>query len=147
MPVASLPFGASDALPRRLSAVRRQSSILSVCPPVRSATASDQTGDVLASTGAAVGFADPFPVSSGYTLIVPRRHVARLEQLESNEWLSVFELVHEIIATISAEADVDGVNVGVNSGPAAGQTVDHAHVHVIPRRIGDVADPRAGSGT
>jgi diadenosine tetraphosphate (Ap4A) HIT family hydrolase len=100
--------------------------------------------DVLASADAAVAFADAFPVSSGHTLVVPRRHVARLEHLEPDEWRSVFEVVHEITGNISAEADVDGVNVGVNSGQAAGQTVDHAHVHVIPRRTGDVADPRGG---
>jgi diadenosine tetraphosphate (Ap4A) HIT family hydrolase len=99
---------------------------------------------VLAATHSAVAFADAFPVSPGHTLVVPRRHIARLEQLDSAEWVALFELVQETAREIDAQADVDGINVGVNSGAAAGQTVDHAHVHVIPRRAGDVADPRGG---
>lgn len=114
---------------------------MSVCPFCeRVASGSDW----LASAEVAVAFADAFPVSAGHVLVVPRRHVGRLEQLELVEWRDVFELVRQIAATISADAGVDGVNIGVNSGTAAGQTVDHAHVHVIPRRTGDVADPRGG---
>jgi diadenosine tetraphosphate (Ap4A) HIT family hydrolase len=93
---------------------------------------------------AAVAFPDEFPLSAGHTLIVPRRHIARLEELRLSEWLDLFALVRTIARDLSSLPDVNGVNVGLNSGRAAGQTVDHAHVHVIPRRFGDVADPRGG---
>ena len=56
----------------------------------------------------------------------------------------MFALVREVCVELSTREGVDGVNLGVNSGVAAGQTVDHAHVYVIPRRLGDVRDPRGG---
>jgi diadenosine tetraphosphate (Ap4A) HIT family hydrolase len=92
----------------------------------------------------AVAFADAYPVADGHLLVVPRRHVARAEDLDADEWAEVFTLVQEVCRELSECDGVDGVNVGVNSGVAAGQTVDHAHVHVIPRRLGDVPDPRGG---
>jgi len=75
-------------------------------------------------------------------LIVPRRHLARLELLDPCDWLDLFALVQQVVGEVSAAGGVDGVNVGINSGTAAGQTIDHAHVHVIQRRLGDVPDPR-----
>jgi diadenosine tetraphosphate (Ap4A) HIT family hydrolase len=80
-------------------------------------------------------------------LVVPRRHVRRLEELSSQEWTELFELVRFICREVAAEPGVEGYNLGVNNGRAAGQTVDHAHVHVIPRRSGDVPDPRGGIRT
>lgn len=92
----------------------------------------------------AVAFEDAYPVAEGHVLVVPRRHVARVEDLDADEWAEVFTLVREVCRELSKRDGIDGVNVGVNSGVAAGQTVDHAHVHVIPRRLGDVPDPRGG---
>lgn len=92
----------------------------------------------------AVAFDDAFPVTVGHRLVVPGRHVARAEELPRREWGALFSLVHAEARAATALPDVDGVNVGVNSGVAAGQTIDHAHIHVIPRRTGDVADPRGG---
>lgn len=82
------------------------------------------------------------PLCDGHALVVPRRHVERLEDLDAHEWAGVFALVHQIAPTVRAERSADAVNVGVNSGKAAGQTIEHAHVHVIPRHDGDVVDPR-----
>ena len=83
-------------------------------------------------------------MSEGHTLVVPKRHVTRAEQLERAEWAGLFDLVREVSRELASLPGVEGVNVGVNSGEAAGQTVGHAHVHVIPRRPGDVEDPRGG---
>jgi diadenosine tetraphosphate (Ap4A) HIT family hydrolase len=96
------------------------------------------------SNHVAVAFEDQFPVSDGHMLIVPYRHVARLEDLEPPEWTELFALVHAVARDVAGQAGIDGVNVGFNSGTAAGQTVEHAHLHVIPRRAGDVPDPRGG---
>ena len=76
------------------------------------------SGDVTEANAYAAAFADGYPVAPGPTLVVPRRHVA--------------------------STGADGFTIGVNDGAAAGQTVGHAHVHVIPRRAGDVGDPRGG---
>jgi diadenosine tetraphosphate (Ap4A) HIT family hydrolase len=77
-------------------------------------------------------------------LVVPRRHVERLEALPGIEWTGLFALVHQTCRDVAARPGVDGLNIGVNSGVAAGQTIAHAHVHIIPRRLGDVTDPRGG---
>jgi len=87
---------------------------------------------------------DGFPVSEGHTLIVPRRHVASLFDLEAEEIEAIWHLVSEVRRDLAERLSPDGFNVGLNDGEAAGQTVMHAHVHVIPRFAGDVPDPRGG---
>ena len=99
---------------------------------------------ILLESKFATAFFDAFPVAEGHTLVVPKRHVASLFDLTEVEQAAVWMLVAMVRAKLMAEQKPDGFNVGVNDGPAAGQTVMHAHVHVIPRRKGDVADPRGG---
>lgn len=93
---------------------------------------------------AARAFPDAFPVAEGHTLVVPRRHVASLFDLPEEERAAVWGLVARVRGKLLVELKPDGFTVGVNDGTAAGQTVMHAHVHIIPRRAGDVADPRGG---
>ena len=64
--------------------------------------------------------------------------------LWDDEQAAIWRLVAQVRGKLASERRPDGFNVGVNDAPAAGQTVPHAHVHVIPRRVGDVADPRGG---
>jgi diadenosine tetraphosphate (Ap4A) HIT family hydrolase len=92
----------------------------------------------------AVAFPDAYPVAEGHMLIVPKRHVVSLFDLSDEEQAALWRLVALVRGKLVVELQPDGFNVGVNDGPAAGQTVLHAHVHVIPRRTGDVADPRGG---
>jgi diadenosine tetraphosphate (Ap4A) HIT family hydrolase len=92
----------------------------------------------------AVAFPDAYPVVEGHMLVVPKRHVASLFDLSDEEQAALWRLVALVRGKLLSELRPDGFNVGVNDGPAAGQTVLHAHVHVIPRRTGDVADPRGG---
>ena len=92
----------------------------------------------------ALAFPDAFPVTEGHMLVVPKRHVASLFDLPEEEQAALWKLVALVRAKLMGELQPDGFTVGVNDGPAAGQTVLHAHVHVIPRRKGDVADPRGG---
>ncbi len=87
---------------------------------------------------------DGFPVSPGHTLVVPRRHVASIFTLNEEEWVAVWAMVGVVRRELAEEEVPDGFNIGVNDGTAAGQTIAHAHVHVIPRRTGDVEDPRGG---
>jgi diadenosine tetraphosphate (Ap4A) HIT family hydrolase len=92
----------------------------------------------------AAAFLDGFPVAKGHTLVVPTRHVVSVFDLSEEEQAALWRLVALVRGKLMAELKPDGFNVGVNDGPAAGQTVMHAHVHIIPRRKGDVADPRGG---
>lgn len=87
---------------------------------------------------------DANPVTDGHLLVIPTRHVERIEQLSSDEWHEMFGLVRSLSVQLGLDPAVDGLNIGINSGRAAGQTVPHAHIHVIPRRVGDCDDPRGG---
>jgi diadenosine tetraphosphate (Ap4A) HIT family hydrolase len=91
-----------------------------------------------------LAFFDGFPVAEGHTLVIPTRHVASFFELSEEEQAGVWRLVATVRAKLAAEFRPDGFNIGLNDGISAGQTVMHAHIHVIPRRNGDVADPRGG---
>jgi diadenosine tetraphosphate (Ap4A) HIT family hydrolase len=96
------------------------------------------------ATASAVRLEDLHPVVVGHCLVVPVRHVERIEDLSIDEWSALFLKVRQVVADVVRAEGVDGVNIGINSGAAAGQTVGHTHVHVIPRSAGDCADPRGG---
>lgn len=101
-------------------------------------------GRVLQTSAHARAIRDAYPVSEGHTLVVPNRHVASLYDLTAEEQADVWRLAGEVRAALAASYGPDGFNIGVNDGAAAGQTVAHAHVHIIPRYVGDVPDPRGG---
>ena len=87
---------------------------------------------------------DGYPVSPGHSLIVPKRHCASFFELTDDERASLFQQLTEAKNTLDAEFQPDGYNIGINDGVAAGQTVFHLHVHLIPRYHGDLTDPRGG---
>lgn len=92
----------------------------------------------------AVWIRDGFPVSDGHSLILPRRHISSFFDATSEERTAMLALLDEACAAARKEFLPDGFNIGVNDGQAAGQTVPHLHIHLIPRRYGDVPDPRGG---
>jgi len=87
---------------------------------------------------------DAFPVSPGHTLIIPRRHVASVFDLNIMEKAAILGAIEEAKKELDKEFSPAGYNIGVNDGRAAGQTIPHVHVHVIPRYEGDSKDPRGG---
>ncbi|KAF5050545.1 AP-4-A phosphorylase [anaerobic digester metagenome] len=87
---------------------------------------------------------DGFPVSPGHALIIPHRHVSSLFDLTDEECESVWKLLQSAKKLIETKYRPDGFNVGVNIGQAAGQTIEHLHIHLIPRYRGDMSDPRGG---
>lgn len=87
---------------------------------------------------------DGFPVSRGHTLVLPRRHVGSWFALTAGERQALLELLDRAKAALDGEHAPDGYNIGINDGPAAGQTIAHLHVHLIPRYAGDAEDPRGG---
>ena len=87
---------------------------------------------------------DQYPVSVGHTLIIPFRHFSNYfdaTQLEKN---SIWSLVEDVKHEIRREHSPDGYNIGVNIGRAAGQTIPHLHVYIIPRYEGDMDDSKGG---
>jgi diadenosine tetraphosphate (Ap4A) HIT family hydrolase len=95
-------------------------------------------------TDHSIAFTDGYPVAPGHTLIVPRRHVGSIFDLVPEERAALWDLVAQIRGALVQALHPDGFNIGINDGTAAGQTVMHAHLHVIPRWTGDVPDPRGG---
>ena len=87
---------------------------------------------------------DGFPISPGHTLVIPRRHVDSFFNLTAEERVDLLGLLDQAKAGIQKEFKPETYNVGINDGPAAGQTVPHLHIHLIPRYTGDVPDPRGG---
>ena len=87
---------------------------------------------------------DTYPVSNGRCLVITHRHVAEYFQSTAEEKAAVWELVDQVKPIIDREFGPDGYNVGVNIGAAAGQSIPHLHIHVIPRYVGDVENPQGG---
>ncbi len=101
---------------------------------------SSTTNHHLAHHGSAYARRDNYPATPGHLEILPLRHVTSVADLTPGEWIDM----HTLLRTVITDSDADGWTIGINEGRAAGRTVDHVHLHVIPRRWGDVPDPRGG---
>lgn len=99
---------------------------------------------IIASNETGVTIRDAYPVSEGHTLIIPRRHVSSWFELTDPDKFELLKLQTQAQKLLETEFRPDGYNIGINDGLAAGQTVPHLHIHLIPRYKGDTADPRGG---
>lgn len=102
------------------------------------------TREIIAENDLAYAAFDIFPVSVGHCLVITKRHVSNFFETTSTEIEALFSLVKEVKSRLELDFSPDGFNVGFNVHEAAGQTVPHVHVHVIPRYLGDVENPRGG---
>jgi diadenosine tetraphosphate (Ap4A) HIT family hydrolase len=87
---------------------------------------------------------DNFPAAAGHVEVVPKRHVESYFDLTDEEAAAAHSVMRQARRLLDAEHHPDGYTIGVNDGRAAGRTIDHLHIHLIPRYNGDVADPRGG---
>ncbi len=87
---------------------------------------------------------DSCPVNPGHVLIIPRRHVSSFFDLDGSEVEDLMGLLLLLKDLLTERRRPDGFNVGINVGDAAGQTIGHVHIHLIPRYFGDVDDPTGG---
>lgn len=87
---------------------------------------------------------DSFPISPGHALVTPLRHVASWSDLTREEKIALLDGIDTAQQEIEKQHSPDGYNIGINDGTAAGQTIMHVHLHVIPRYAGDSDDPRGG---
>lgn len=102
-------------------------------------------GKVLQENNLAIVVQDKFPVTDGHVLIIPKRHTPDYFDLGTAELRACQQLLSEArLVLLQQDRAILGFNVGINSGSAAGQTVMHTHIHLIPRRSGDTANPRGG---
>lgn len=87
---------------------------------------------------------DAYPLREGHLLVIPVRHVERIRELTESEFYDMHSVITHVDELLRWKHRAAGYNIGVNDGLAAGQTIKHLHVHVIPRLLGDVPDPRGG---
>jgi len=99
---------------------------------------------VLSGNNHALAIYDGYPISQGHALIIPKRHASSFFELNEEEQLALLSLLTETRKILLVEHNPDGFNIGINDGAAAGQTVMHLHIHLIPRYAGDQPDPRGG---
>jgi len=100
---------------------------------------------VIAANGLAFAIRDAFPVTPLHSLVIPHRHIPDFFGLTPEEREACAELLHRLrIDILREDAQVAGFNIGINAGQVAGQTIFHSHIHLIPRRQGDVLNPRGG---
>ncbi len=87
---------------------------------------------------------DQFPVSLGHSLIIPKRHIEDYFNMTKDEAFMLHDTILETKKMLDLLHSPDGYNIGINNGEAAGQSIFHLHIHLIPRYIGDVSKPRGG---
>ena len=99
---------------------------------------------IIDSNAFGVTIRDGFPVSPGHTLVIPKKHIGSWFAISIEEQLGLLDLLARGKVVLEEELNPDGYNIGINDGSAAGQTVPHLHMHLIPRYKGDRGDPRGG---
>ena len=100
--------------------------------------------EIICETATCVAFFDGYPVSPGHALIVPKRHVSSYFDLTDHEREAMNVMLQYVKRVVDERFHPDGYNIGINVGQAAGQSVYHCHMHLIPRYAGDVENPKGG---
>lgn len=100
--------------------------------------------EVILDSPSAYAIFDKFPVSNGHVLIIPKRHCADYFELDLKEQSTCWKMINHVKDIIQERYNPDGFNIGINVNEPAGQTIPHVHIHLIPRYVGDVEDPRGG---
>jgi diadenosine tetraphosphate (Ap4A) HIT family hydrolase len=100
--------------------------------------------DIVIANELAVVSRDSYPVSPGHTLVIPKRHVGSFFATTKEERLALLELIDQAKLALDSEFHPAAYNLGLNDGPAAGQSIPHVHFHLIPRYEGDRTDARGG---
>lgn len=100
--------------------------------------------DIILENGLSYAMYDKFPVSPGHALIIPKSHKSSYFDLSLNEQISLTLVVNRLKQVISTRYKPDGFNIGINIGETAGQTINHVHIHLIPRYKNDIPNPVGG---
>lgn len=116
---------------------RKENSTCPFCNP-------DSERELLLESATAYAMFDKFPVSKGHTLIIPKKHCANYFELSFKEQSACWFMLNKVKVILQKRFNPDGFNIGININESAGQTIDHVHIHLIPRYKGDVKEPRGG---
>ncbi|MFZ5810000.1 MAG: HIT domain-containing protein [Chloroflexota bacterium] len=123
---------------------RHINQLLNPNPPHCPFCAPDAERELLTESATAYAILDKYPVSTGHALVIPKKHVPDYFELSSHSKTALWLMTDRLKMLLTERYHPDGFNVGINIGQAAGQTVPHVHIHLIPRYAGDVENPRGG---
>ena len=101
----------------------------------------DIPGRIIYQNDNAIAFLDAFPLSVGHTLIIPKRHHSKLQDMNGEYSSAIFDLLRVVTAAVEEAAGVNASTIAIHNGSEAGQEILHVHIHIIPRVIGDGAGP------
>ncbi|OYT57912.1 MAG: HIT family protein [Candidatus Aenigmarchaeota archaeon ex4484_14] len=99
---------------------------------------------IIAENETFIAIFDDMPVNAGHCLIIPKRHVISFFDLTAKEVKDCYELTKRVKEYVDKKFSPDAYNIGINEGRVAGRTIDHLHIHLIPRYVGDVENPTGG---
>jgi histidine triad (HIT) family protein len=85
----------------------------------------------------AIAFLDAFPLTAGHTLVITKKHYAKLQEVELDQMAYLFNLIHKILPPIEKGTGVQSTLIAIHNGKEAGQVIPHLHVHIVPRKAGD----------
>lgn len=132
-----------DLLPRYLCvAERNQRSVMlsSTCVFCRIISVSTSS-NIIVEEEKAIAFLDAFPLSKGHTLVIPKLHFFKIQDMSEGYESAVFHLMHRLVGPIEKAAHVESSLIAIHNGKEAGQEIDHVHIHIVPRTAHDGAGP------
>ena len=87
----------------------------------------------------AMALLDAFPLAAGHTLVIPKSHYAKVQQMSEQDAVAVFDMVWKLAGAVETTSQVNASTIAIHNGSDAGQEVPHVHVHIVPRKSGDGA--------
>lgn len=103
--------------------------------------AGEVTAKIIMQNEKAMALLDAFPLAAGHTLVIPKSHYAKVQQMSEQDAMAVFEIVWKIAGAVETGSQVNASTIAIHNGSEAGQEVPHVHAHIVPRKKGDGAGP------
>ncbi len=104
----------------------------------------ERSSEILLENEKFIAISDARPVTKGHTIVTPKKHVVSFFDQTDEDEKELYQFLKELKIVIDKKNSPDGYNIGINDGRAAGRSIDHLHVHVIPRYSGDITEPKGG---
>ena len=104
----------------------------------------ERSSEILLENEKFIAISDAHPVTKGHTIVTPKKHVVSFFDQTDEDEKELYQFLKELKIVIDKKNSPDGYNIGINDGRAAGRSIDHLHVHVIPRYSGDITEPKGG---
>lgn len=101
----------------------------------------DLPSSIIAQNEKAIAFLDAFPLAKGHTLVIPKNHFSKIQNMSEQYESALFHLMYQLVDPIEKAAHVNSSTIAIHNGKEAGQEIDHVHIHIVPRTVHDGAGP------